>query len=64
VTHRAGGVQLEGLSELAGGYEELNRSVFKRLVSPSVVTKTDQFSIQKMLKGLQQTSVSFEYLMR
>jgi len=35
----------------------------KRLVSPSVVTKTDQLSIQKMIKGLQQTSVSFEYLM-
>jgi len=47
---RAGGVQFEGLSELPRGYQELDRPVFKRLIPPSVVAKTNQLAIQKMLK--------------
>ena len=56
VTYRAGGVQFEGLSELPRGYQELDRPVFKRLIPPSVVAKTNQLAIQKMLKCLQQAS--------
>jgi len=56
VTYRAGGVQFEGLSELARGYQELDRPVFKRLIPPSVVAKTNQLPIQKMLKCLPQAS--------
>lgn len=57
VTHRAGSVQLKGLSELARRYQKFDRPIFKRLISPFVVCKANQLAIQKMLKSLQQTDM-------